>query len=112
MENLHPGSKLQVDCVPSLTVEHEKLLTLVQAPAPPPLYVQPARPVQVASVDLLEHEALCWATQVPLPEAVQPGSEAQPEDEQLAAGVPLQCGPVLKMVVALGKRVSADLQQI
>jgi hypothetical protein len=49
---------------------------------------------------------------VPLPEAVQPGSEAQLDAEQLDAGVPVQCGPVVKTLVGAGKRVSADLQQI
>ena len=49
---------------------------------------------------------------MPLPEAVQPGSEAQLDAEQLDAGVPVQCGPVVKTLVGAGKRVSADLQQI
>jgi len=47
-----------------------------------------------------------------LPEAVQPGIDAQLLDEQVDVGVPVQCGPVVKTVVSVGKRVSADLQQI
>jgi hypothetical protein len=43
---------------------------------------------------------------------VQPGSEAQVLDAQVADGVPVQCGPVVKILVGAGKRVSADLQQI
>lgn len=47
-----------------------------------------------------------------MPEAVQPGIDAQLLDEQVDVGVPVQCGPVVKTVVSVGKRVSADLQQI
>jgi hypothetical protein len=43
---------------------------------------------------------------------VQPGTEAQLLAEQLDVGTPSQCGPVVNIVVAAGRRVSADLQQI
>ena len=49
---------------------------------------------------------------MPAPVATQPGSEAQLDAVQLDAGVPVQCGPVVKTLVGAGKRVSADLQQI
>ncbi|HEY0464908.1 MAG TPA: hypothetical protein VGC79_11890 [Polyangiaceae bacterium] len=43
---------------------------------------------------------------------MQPGSEAQVLEAQVDVGVPVQCGPVLKMAPSVGKRVNADLQQI
>jgi hypothetical protein len=75
--------------------------------------VQPASAAQVASVVLLEHEEACWETHVPLPVAAQPGSEEQLDTTlQVDGAVPTQCGPVLKTADCVGKRVSADLQQI
>ena len=87
------------------------MVTFVQAPPLPPVYVQPSE-VHAASVVLLEQEDADCVRHVPLPVAVQPGSEAHVLDEQLEVGVPAQCGPVVKIAVAAGKRVSADLQQI
>ena len=82
-----------------------------EPPLPPALYVQPS-PVQAVCVVLDAHVALvCWE-HVPLPEAVQPGRLAQFGDEHVDVGTPVQCGPVVKIVVGAGKRVSADLQQI